>query len=945
MAKNEFEFGYFDGIGNSTNSHTIPIQALPQNQKTKSWKRATIDALEREGVRQLHKNVKFREYRKMIEGEFTYTGVGMGDFQDMDMPWFDKEVRNLRQTRGIPTYLKHFDFLGMMVNALSSVYQDLDDRFRVESIDEYSTNEYIRQKTEMMHSFAQQRFVSEINKMLTLRGFDPNREDFESEEEYNQYQQEVQQQVQSLTPPEIEKFMSKNFKVLATEWAQNVLTEDKKRFYLKDQELEEFIDYILTGRFFRHYRVGFDSYTIERWRPEETFFSQDLNAKYPQEGEFVGRITTMAVNELLNTYGHLMTVKQQERVGNYWNQTKKWDTITGLSSTVEGGKRLDQKIFPKPTITPFHNYFDHEINLQMEDALGVPLGVTTTKDGEGNDVSFSTWLPRMEEDNVDFNTNLYSRYLRDDIEVRRDAVRVTEVYWMSQKRIGILIYENNLGTLSIEITTDDLMPEFLEKYNISTTSTVSLQELQTAMRNQTLDEYVNKIAYFYVPEAWHGIKIRGNGSTIKEDIYLDVKPLDYQIKYGDSKIYDVALPVTGYIGVGIAQKIMPYQQLHNICMNQITELLEKELGVFFTFDITGLPSEYQDESTEESILRVRDLIKDTGFFGLDLSRQNTAGNQPNVFQRQEIVYATQVEYRWALAEKYKREAFGIIGINDNILGAPTTYETAEGVKQGSRASYALLNNYFDKFNTAKAKGMEVHLAIAQYCQVNGKDSTVLIRKSDGDHMFLDIIAEDGEIFPLRHLGVVPETDSTDRKVVEQIKEFLVNDNTLDRDISTIIEILKNPVLTEITQIAEKSRKDKEAKVQEERAFQQEQLDKQLQANSDEMNRERAHEKEITQMKIDGDIREKYIDALGRASDKDGTVEDYDRIEKATQNMLAQQNKEVELGMKQQEYGRKQEADISKTKLELRKLGLEAEKIRLQKEKMQSAERIALYNKN
>lgn len=940
--KIESEFASFNGIGNGDNGNNVvlPIQTLPKNQKTRNWKQATIDALERIGVNQLHKNIRFRDYRKMTEGRFTYSATGFGDF--MDMPWFDKEVRTLRQGAGIPTYIKHFDFIGIVVNALTNMFSEIDDRFRVESIDEYSTNEFIRMKTEMLHKNAQMIFMEEVNKMLLLRGIDVNKNDFQSEEEAQQYQQQVQEQTKALTPIEIEKFMQKNFKVLAVEWAQNTLTEDKKRFYLDQQEKQEFIDYLLSGRYFRHYRVGYDTYIIENWKVEETFFSQDVDARYPQNGEYVGRITSMSVSEVLNKFGYLMTTKQQEEIGNYWKQSKNWDSFDSLGGdTISPQKAL----FPKNVTTPFHNYFDHQINVQLEDALGTPLGIKTTKDSNGDDVYESSWIPRM-DDEVDFRTNLYSRYLRDDIEVRHDTVRVTEVYWRSSKRIGIYIYRNEIGALDLEITTDDLLSEVLEENEIKKLKNISLEELKIALKEDRLEDYENTISYHYVPEVWKGIKIKANGSTMKRDMYLDVKPLDYQIR-GDSNIYDVQLPVTGLISNGIATKLEPYQQLHNICMNQITELLEKELGVIFVLDITGLSEEYQNETTEDAMFLMRELVKDTGLLPLDLSRQNTQGNSPNVFQRQEIVYAQQVQYRWQLAQQYKQEALAQVGITPQVLGTPLKQETAEGVKQTMNTSYTLIDGYFDEFNDAKTRGMEVHLAIAQFCQANGKDGgSIMYRKSDGDHYLLDIMREDGELFPLRKLGVIGETNSKDRKTIEQLKQFALSNNTIAQNFSDVIELLTNPVLTELKDSAEQMRLKNEQSVREQRQFEAEQTDKQIQANQQATDAKNAHEENLEHIKGRYKIQSEQLQAYGRLGDKQVTdMELFDRLDKQAQLATQNAQKDAQIANQEAELNRKTIADSDYKRLEMEKLRQQAFELKLRQDKIKSDERIALYNKN
>lgn len=90
--------------------------------------------------------------------------------------------------------------------------------------------------------------------------------------------------------------------------------------------------------------------------------------------------------------------------------------------------------------------------------------------------------------------------------------------------------------------------------------------------------------------------------------------MPYQIK-GDSDIYDIKLPVSGLIGNSMAMKIRPYQIGYNYCMNQIYNLLEKEIGMFFLFDVNYLPSEFKDQGTSEDwMLQLREMARDVGLY-------------------------------------------------------------------------------------------------------------------------------------------------------------------------------------------------------------------------------------------------------------------------------------------------------------------------------------------
>lgn len=941
MNKIESDWTSFSGLGIGDTSATLPIQAIPKSRKKKKWKIATMDALESIGLSQLHKNIRFAQYRKMSKGEFSYSAVGI---EETELPWFNKEVRKLRDKLNIPTYLKHFDFIGIIVNTLEGIYSDFEDRFIVDSRDEYSTNEFIRQKTEKLHQYARAVFMQEVNKLLLMRGVDPFKADFQSEEEAQAYQQQLQQQIQSLTPPEIERSLSKNFKVLATEWAQNTLDEDAKEFGIPLMDKENFVDYILTGRYFKHFGVGYDNYFVERWEVEEVFFSEDVDARYPQEGEFIGRIRNMSPSNILNRFGHLMTTAQQEGIGNYWNQSKDFENKLGVRAD-NIAHNHQEAIFPTDTVVPFHNYFDHQANVQLENALGIPMGKTTTVDDDGEEHTFSSWIPKIADGDT-FRSDLYSSYLRDDIDVRQDTVRVTEAYWRSYKRLGVLIFENDLGSVSVELTTDDLLPDFLKDREISKLRNISIQELQTALKENKLYEYVNTITYLYVPEIWKGVKIRGNGTTVKEDLYLDVRPLDYQIKGSRSNIYNINLPVAGIITTGLIKKIFPYQQLHNISMNQITELLEKELGVFFSLDITGLPSEYQDETTEESIYRAREIIKDTGLLPLDLSRQNTQGNNPNVFQRQEVVFASQVQYRWQLAQQYKQDALSQIGITPQMIGAPNTYTTAEGVKQGMQASYAVINPIFERFNEAKGKEMELHIAVAQFCHVNGKDSTVLYRKGDGELSFLDILAEDGELFPLRHLGVTAINSSKDRKIIEQLRGMLINDNTMTKSFEDALEILTNNSIVELKEIAQNIERKTRKQQQDDRDFQSQMQQQALQAQAQQNEAERQHELDVENLKGQYRLAEERIQAYAQFEDNSSINNALiDRIDKTTQDSINNDFRSQEIAVKQQEVERKSLNDAELRNMELMKLQQKSEELRLKREALATQRYTSTINKN
>lgn len=930
MGKFEGDLVNFNVIEGGLGNH-IPIQYLSNNKKNTNWKRATVDYLETYGRNFIRGNRKFAEYRKMTKGHYSYMSSDFIKEYHHDSDFFD-DFKN-----DSPDWVRHFDFLSIIMNAFTSIFKEMEDRYRVESIDEYSTNEFLRFKSEQIRKNAELLVAEEIERMLLIRGIDTNKSDFETEEEQVQFQQYVEENVKSLTPSEIENFVAKGFKVLAVEWAQNTLTEDKKRFNLLSLDVEHFTDYLLSGRFFRHYRVKYDTYDIERWTPEETFFSAEVDTKYPQKCEFIGRVRPMSVSTILNTYSHIMTPSMIKDITTYWGDEKSYKNYNAFYGSSNFSTTDPKKaIFPTPVITPFYNYFDHKINENLEDALGVPLAEKTIITEEGEEKSFRCPMPRIEGGYSAYR----GQYLRNDIQLRTDSIMVTEGYWRSYKRMAFLVLENENGQIQAMVVDDNLLPEVKKKYEIKTLREKTLQELKKDINENNLADYVNTIYYFPVPEVWSFVKIKGNGLTLKEDLYLNIAPLDFQIKGSDSDIFDVPLPVSGLIGNGVIPHIINEQVGYNIQMNQITELTRKELGVIFALDITGIPDEFRGQSTIDALNSMWDAARDTGLMPLDLSRQNTAGNSPNVFQRQDLSYADMIQYKWTSARNYKQEAFSKLGITPEIIGAPLAYVTAEGVKQNANSSYALMSSFIDDFNDAKIEGMNLHIAFAQFCQANGIDRSTIFRKSDGDTMFLDIMKEDGEVFPLRRLGIVADTSNKDRKIIETIRSVAMANNTIVNNLDDVVTLFTNPVLSELKEATQRLKKESQG--QQEKAYQNEQAINQqnIEAQQAETQMKYQHEEKLLKMKIQGDLEEKYIDALGRVSDRNVDTQAYDRIEDAFKETNKMSVANANIDVKLQDLERKYTSDANDNLRRMEEINLKAREITSRENIQKSKERIA-----
>ncbi len=807
----------------------------------------------------------------------------------------------------------------------------MKDNFIIGTNDEVSENDFIAERTRKVVEYSQKGFALELKKRLAEIGVNPDQAEFKDEAERQQFLQTIEKERAGLRDPsQIEMDMQKNWKTKAAEWAEHVVESDQERFYLDDMDADEMKDYLLTGRFFRNYYVGYDYYKPERWNPIQTFFSKDIDAKYPQDGEYVGRITYLSPAEVTKRWGHLMKPSDIKKLNvGYDNKTGGNDNGVSIKSILDSH-------FTEPQTIPYGSYYERELGLQIQDSMDIPMGHFTSKDEEGNDIEIPAWLSK--DFNHNYSGHRYSSMLRDDIDVRTDLLQITEAYFRSQKRMWLLNYNDNDGIPQTEEVSDELLLDFIKEHEIKRITTKSVDDLKgTSLEPNTMYE-------FYIPEVWKGIKINNGNSFLTDPIYIGVEPLPYQIK-GDSNIYDVKIPVGGIIDTSTAMKLRPFQIGHNVCINQVFNLLEKEIGTFFLFDINFLPSDYKDMGdSEEALLKLRDLAQSVGIVPVDTKKQNLEGANPqmNTFMTQSITYDVQIKSRIELANWYQQKALEQIGITPQRLGNPGKYETATGIEQGTKASYTQTQAIFGKMGTARKKNMELHLAIAQYCQKEYLDVDMVFTKSDGDKQYMNLTDKD---FPLRRIGLTPTNNPKSRRTLEQLRTTLLQTNTLGNDMLDYAELFSADTLVELVAIGRKNRIEKQKEIEAERAHEQELVDKQITANAQNAEEERKFKEISDDKNRENKLKEAEITAFGRAVDKESDQQGLNAIERIANISLKRQDSENENEIRNKEVDANSEQNVIKNKIELGKLNLKIKELAQKDKKINNDRYVATINKN
>lgn len=909
----------------------LPTQALSFKKKNRKWKEATLDALERIGVRQCHENAYLNDFYRMVRGDLSHQELA-------EVAPQLREVSDLLDKADVPTYVKHYDLIGIVVNALIGEYMQHSDSFRVDDIGEIATNEYLRDKKELLMKYVKEGLEVELKKRMLAMGLNPDPSaisDVKDPEQQRAYLEQIEKARVAKTPPEIQQHMQMDWRTVGAKWGQNTYTLDRRRFHFDELEREYLEDFLLTGRCFEHQRVAYDYYRPERWNPLNTFYSQDLETKHVEEGDYVGRVHFYTPNQFVDKYGHQLTAKQKEDI---------LEGSTHWLGRASGGKQSAESLISgglhEYHIIPHHNYYEHEHLVGMQDVFGMPLGVKKTWDKDGQEQVNPSYLTSI-HDRSGFNQRFgLADSLKEGMNLRKDLICVTEAYWKSYRKVGYLTYKTPSGRVSQEIVTDELLTDFLKENEIKQLKTVTLEDLR--------EEYLeNTIVWDYIPETWKGVKASYNGFRgFGENgcIYLGIEPTEFQIR-GDSRTYDVRLPVSGYISESsLAKKLLPDQANYNIARNQLYNFLEKEIGLFYIFDINFLPSEMKDwGDTEETLMHLKGLARDVGLFPVDASKGNIgSAGAFNQFSRQDLSLSSQMADRMQLAEYFKARLFEQVGFTPSRLGNPVKYETATGVQQSQNAAFAQTEVYFSQFSGFIKRKLETHLAVAQYCKKEGKDITLHYTTSDLEQSFLQISDPN---FHLRHFGIIPTSNSKKRKNMETFKSHLLNTNTLGSDELALAELFSGESMSEMVHAARSARLKREEEITKARQHEQQMLQAQAEAKAKEEEAKWQRQEDSKKLDRKNKLDVRRIDALGRASDSNADPRLLDVINREADRAIQEAKTSAETSMKRQRLELDKKAQEDDREYKMTMLKLQMEKVRYQREKLATDKYIAEINKN
>ena len=531
------------------------------------------------------------------------------------------------------------------------------------------------------------------------------------------------------------------------------------------------------------------------------------------------------------------------------------------------------------------------------------------------------------------------------MQVRTDTIQTTEAYWKGSKKMGLLTYRTPNGYMDTIEVDEDLLKEVVKEYEIKTLRKTTISEYNIMDES----EKENTIIWVDAPIVYRGVKIRVSGIGLDQDIYK-VEELPYQIRGEKGNVFDVKLPVCGHIGNSFCEIIRPYQILFNYLNNQIVNYLQKEVGAFFVIDVNAIPTDYFEFGEGDDVLfEMRQIAKTTGFLPTDFSRNNL--NQQGGLNFNPMVYnnasfTEPIMRNQNLAEKVKWDAYATLGLTPQSMGSPSEYATVEGIEVGQRAYFAQTYHIDQTLMENKRANAEIHMVVAQYCQLNQKDANYIYMASDDEINFINTVKD--QDFALRQIDVRSTFDSRKNTMFQQLKAALIQNNTMGNDALALVDLFMSDDFLELKDAAIRARRHTEKMQQQQMQQQQE-----MQQNQIEFEKEmKQKDLDLGYAKIEGQIRAKYIDSLGRAVDRGGTVQSLEEISEAAdrsldQQKLAQDNENEKLRIQndltksfQNFKNKSQELELKKQELELEREKLSTRRYVSDSDKFQS-----IINKN
>ena len=883
-------------------SITQPLQFLSRKEKDEQWAAWNLDWVEWKGLVQIRRNARrlMKNYKlaKGIIDKSDYIVEDNNDYRDI--------VEILTKEDQSALELKFYPIIPNVINVLVAEFAKRSTKLTYRAVDEFSYNEMIEQKRKMVEETLLADAQIKLTAALLEQGLDPN-----SEEARQQMSPENLK-----TLPEIEQFFKKDYRSMVEEWASHQHKVDVERFRMDELEERAFRDMLITDREFWHFRMMEDDYEVELWNPAITFYHKSPDSRYISQSNWVGKTDMMTAADVIDRYGYIMTEEQLEALEAVY-------PIRSAGYTI-GGVQNDGSFYDGTK--------SHEQNVNMPS-----LGYRQYTSAMGGSVLESgdiiNQILSEGEDYYDQGTAF--------------LLRVSTIYWKSQRKLGHLTSVAENGEVTNEIVSENYEVENKPIYDTR------------LFKNKSKDNIVfgDHIDWIWINEVWGGVKIGPNIPSFWgmnnpggfSPIYIGVdknkiNPLKFQFK-GDNTLYGCKLPVEGSVfsdrntkSTALLDLMKPYQIGYNIVNNQIADILVDELGTIIMLDQNTLPRHSLGEDWGKgNLAKAYVAMKNFQMLPLDTSITNTE-NALNFqhFQKLDLSQTERLMSRIQIANYFKSQAYEVIGVNPQRMGQQLSQMTATGVEQAAAASYAQTEVFFIQHcDYLMPRVHQMRTDLAQYYH-STKPSARLTYITGADEKVNFQI--NGTDLLMRDLNIFCSTTANHRSVLEQLKQMAMTNNTAGASIYDLGKIVQADSIAQLNTVLktseEKQQKQKQEEMQQQQQMQSEQLasqekQKQMMIQAEADNQDKQLQNNITVAEIKAAGYGSAVDVnKNEMSDYQDAMKDIRQTEQYQQQTNIARDKQSNENLRHSQ-----------------KMAIEQEKLQVQKDIANKQLEIARVNKN
>lgn len=832
----------------------FPDQFKTEKEKQdESWIKNTMDYFSNKAYAEYIKNRDtFVKNYDLIKGilrpEDFYQEPEVKSFTDM-----------LTTDLALPSYVKHYSIITTPINELVGEISKRPDAFRVKAFDDDSQAEELEFKTKLLQDYVIAQARQKIQEKVAMEG-----EEIPEEEVEQMTMEEVKDQLDSYTS-------------VAEKWANHVLTAQKADFNTKEKSEDAFRDMLISGREFFHIyednsKLGFN---IEVANPKNTWFLTTPDRKYisdptgrAQGAYAAGTVQVMELSEIIESIPDL----SKEEIDHLRSSLQDYGLINvresnlGNPDAVPGNDSVQYDTFD-PLVLQTRMIIESEMK-ENNDGLKDFLGLT-------NNVSSFGY-----------------KYV------------VVRAYWISKKKIGKLIYEDELGNEQSMFVD--------ENYKSGTIPT-----------QQSLE-------WGWINQWYQGIKIGPDIYHIKPFKLIPYCPIigqTFEVKNTEAK--------------SLVDLMKPFQVLYNVCMNQLYKLLEKEVGKVYLTSIRHVP--VPKDGDAQDALDVWEMeARNRGVVFIDDSPENLKSPSSfNQFRDIDLTRTQEIQSRYTLAQQLKNECWELIGMSRQRMGSISASESATGTQTAMQQSYSQTEPLFVAHEYILGQLYQAIIDASLYIESAKPQSTVSYITSEGESAFVSV---NGSDIRFRDLKVFLTNRPEDQKMFNEIRGLsqavLQNGGSLH----DIIELYTTNSVRQMKGVFKKL-KDRQEQLQDQQMQQKQQELEQQQAQAE---AQIAAVQQAQAEKIANDNYQAELDRINKkeialiaAESKSGPLSDVDTS--GVPDVLEISKLAMEQTRATKDYEGKMAEIQSKNKLAADKLAVEREKNQIARENMANDLAIAKEN--